>query len=58
MTIGLAVLKRMNECNLEPQEMDRWPAILKLVKGEDKHKGFIAVNCGNSPNSFIGGNQD
>jgi predicted nucleic acid-binding Zn-ribbon protein len=41
--IGLIFLTRINECGLEPADIDRWPMILKAVRNEDDAKEFIRL---------------
>jgi len=40
---GLIVLTRINECGLDPADIDRWPLILKSVKGEDDAQEFVRL---------------
>ena len=39
-TIGIAILNRINECGLEPADIDRWPLILKSVGNADQVPGI------------------
>jgi len=41
--IGLILLTRINECGLDPADIDRWPLILKSVGNEDEAQEFIRV---------------
>jgi predicted nucleic acid-binding Zn-ribbon protein len=41
--LGLMVLARINECGLEPADIDRWPLILKSVGNEDEAQEFIRM---------------
>jgi hypothetical protein len=38
---GLTILTRINECGLDPRDIDRWPAILKLAEGEGDAQEFV-----------------
>jgi predicted nucleic acid-binding Zn-ribbon protein len=38
---GLILLNRINECGLDPADIDRWPMILKLLKNEDDAREFV-----------------
>lgn len=38
---GLILLNRINECGLDPADIDRWPMILKLIKNEDDAREFV-----------------
>jgi chromosome segregation ATPase len=38
---GLTILTRINECGLDPSDIDRWPAILKSVGGEGDAQEFV-----------------
>jgi len=40
---GLAILTRINECGLDPRDIDRWPAILKSAGGEGDAQEFVKV---------------
>ena len=40
---GLAVLTRINECGLDPADIDRWPLILKSAGSEDKAREFVEM---------------
>jgi predicted nucleic acid-binding Zn-ribbon protein len=40
---GLTILSRINECGLDPSDIDRWPAILKSVGGEGDAQEFVEV---------------
>ena len=37
------VLARINECGLDPADIDRWPAILKAAGSEENAKEFIEL---------------
>ncbi len=39
--VGLMVLTRINECGLDPADIDRWPEILKSVGSEDEAREFV-----------------
>lgn len=41
--VGLALLARLNECGLDPGDMDRWPWILKSLKTEDQAQEFVGL---------------
>ena len=41
--VGLMVLARINECGLDPADIDRWPAILKAAGSEENAKEFIEL---------------
>ena len=41
--VGLMVLARINECGLEPADIDRWPQILKSAGNEDEAQEFIRL---------------
>jgi len=41
--IGLIFLTRINECGLEPADIDRWPMILKAVRNEDDAGEFVRL---------------
>ena len=41
--VGLMVLTRINECGLEPADIDRWSLILKSVGNEDEAQEFIRL---------------
>ena len=41
--VGLMVLARINECGLEPADIDRWPEILKSVGNEDEAQEFVRL---------------
>jgi transposase len=41
--VGLILLTRINECGLDPADIDRWPMILKAVRNEDDAKEFIRL---------------
>jgi hypothetical protein len=38
---GLILLNRINECGLDPGDIDRWPMILKLIRNEDDAREFV-----------------
>lgn len=38
---GLTILNRINECGLDPADIDRWPFILKSIEGEDNVQRFV-----------------
>ena len=38
---GLLLLNRINECGLDPADIDRWQMILKSVRNEDDAKEFV-----------------
>jgi len=38
---GLLLLNRINECGLDPTDIDRWPVILKSVRNEDDAREFV-----------------
>ena len=40
---GLILLNRINECGLDPADIDRWPVILKSVRTEDDVRGFVQL---------------
>ena len=40
---GLLLLNRINECGLDPADIDRWPMILKSLPNEDDAKEFIRL---------------
>ena len=40
---GLLLLTRINECGLDPADIDRWPMILKSVKNEDEAQEFVRL---------------
>ena len=40
---GLIVLTRINECGLDPADIDRWPLILKSVRNEDEAQEFVRL---------------
>ena len=42
-TAGLSVLTRINECGLDPTDIDRWPLILKSIDNEDEAQGFVRL---------------
>ena len=42
-TVGLMFLHRINECGLDPADIDRWPMILKSVPNEDDAKEFVRL---------------
>lgn len=41
--IGLSVLKRINECGLDPKNIDRWPLILKEAGSEEQVQEFVKM---------------
>jgi transposase len=41
--VGLILLTRINECGLDPADIDRWPMILKAVRNEDDAKEFVRL---------------
>lgn len=41
--IGLILLTRINECGLDPADLDRWPLILKSVGNEDEAQEFVRL---------------
>jgi transposase len=41
--VGLILLARINECGLDPADIDRWPMILKAVRNEDDAKEFVRL---------------
>lgn len=41
--VGIALLARLNECGLDPSDMDRWPWILKSLKTEDQAQEFVGL---------------
>ncbi len=40
---GLAVYTRIGECGLDPNDIGRWPMILKSAGSEDKAREFVAM---------------
>jgi len=40
---GLIVLTRINECGLDPADIDRWPLILKLAGSEEEAQEFVRL---------------
>ena len=40
---GLILLTRINECGLEPADIDRWPLILKSAGGEEQAQEFVGL---------------
>jgi predicted nucleic acid-binding Zn-ribbon protein len=40
---GLILLNRINECGLDPADIDRWPMILKSVRNDDDAKEFVRL---------------
>jgi len=40
---GLILLNRINECGLDPADIDRWPLILKSVRSEDEAQEFVKL---------------
>ncbi len=41
--IGIAVLHRINECGLDPADIERWPLILKSVENVEQVPEFIRL---------------
>ncbi len=41
--VGLMVLARINECGLDPADIDRWPLILKSIKSGDEAHEFVKL---------------
>jgi len=41
--VGLMVLSRINECGLDPADIDRWPEILKSIRDEDEAQEFVRL---------------
>jgi chromosome segregation ATPase len=41
--VGLAVLKQIRECNLDPTDIRRWPIILKEITDEAEAKRFVQL---------------
>lgn len=41
--VGLMLLSRINECGLDPADIDRWPEILKSVENEDEAQEFVRL---------------
>ena len=41
--VGLMVLTRINECGLDPADINRWPEILKSSGNEDEAQEFIRL---------------
>ncbi len=41
--LGLLVLARINECRLDPADIDRWPLILKSITNEDEAQQFVRL---------------
>jgi len=41
--IGITVLTRINECGLDPADIDRWPVILKAAGNADQVPEFIRL---------------
>jgi predicted nucleic acid-binding Zn-ribbon protein len=39
--VGLILLNRINECGLDPADIDRWPMILKSVPNQEDVKEFV-----------------
>ncbi len=39
--VGLAILKRINECGLDAADIERWPAILKAAGSEEGAQEFV-----------------
>jgi len=44
--LGLMALARINECGLDPADIDRWSPILKSVGNEDEVREFVGLVCG------------
>jgi chromosome segregation ATPase len=42
-TVGLTVLNRINECGLEPADIDHWPLILSSVESEEQPQEFVRI---------------
>ena len=42
-SMGIMLLHRINECGLDPADIDRWPMILKSVRNEDDAKEFARL---------------
>jgi len=40
---GLILLNRINECGLDPADIDRWPMILKSVPNQEDAKEFVRL---------------
>ena len=40
---GVIVLGRINQCGLDPVDIDRWPLILKSVRNEDEAQEFVSM---------------
>jgi transposase len=40
---GLILLTRINECGLDPADIDRWPLILKSVGNENEAQEFVRL---------------
>jgi predicted nucleic acid-binding Zn-ribbon protein len=40
---GLILLTRINECGLDPADIDRWPLILKSMGNEDEAQEFVRL---------------
>ncbi|MDO8686979.1 MAG: hypothetical protein Q7K41_00140, partial [Dehalococcoidales bacterium] len=41
--VGIAVLRRIYELNLDPADMERWPLLLNSIKTQDDAKELIEV---------------
>jgi DNA repair exonuclease SbcCD ATPase subunit len=41
--IGLTTLTRINECGLDPADIDRWPSILKEIGSEEQAREFVRL---------------
>jgi transposase len=41
--VGLALLKQIRECGLDPADINRWPMILKSVRNEDDINEFVRL---------------
>ena len=44
--VGLMVLARINECGLDPADIDRWPEILKSAGNESEAQEFVRLVYG------------
>ena len=44
--VGLMVLARINECGLEPADIDRWPEILKAAGSDEEAQEFVKLVYG------------
>ena len=43
---GLILLNRINECGLDPADIDRWPMVLKSVPNQEDAKEFVRLVYG------------